>query len=620
MAKGGRSLRCTGAEVCVMQKADALLDIYGKRGARRLPLERVYRHMFDRELFLRAYGKIYRNFGAMTRGSTEETVDGMSLLKIHRIIALLKLEKYRWTPVRRTEIPKANGKMRPLGIPTWGDKLVQEVMRTLLEAYYEQVFSNRSHGFRPGRGCQSALNEVRTKWKGTVWFIEGDIKGCFDNVDHEILLEVIRRDIHDGRFVELIRGLLKAGYMEDWRYHDTLSGTPQGGIISPLLANIYLNELDSYVKDTLKPQYTRGAKRTRNPEYMRYRGLISRAETRGDLAEAKRLRRERRGVMSSMPCEPGYRRLRYVRYADDFLLGFVGPKEEALDIRQKIGEFLGEKLRLTLSMEKTKVTHAVDDKAVFLGYEISVTRERDLVTKGEGAEDGKRATNGVIALWMPRRVVERYRERHSCGGKLIHRADLMDESDYTIIQRYQGVLKGLYNYYCMAVNVSTRMSHVRWILQTSMLRTLARKYQGSVASIIRRYRVEIQGLRAFQAVIHRPGKNPLVATFGGFPIERIPGGMGVVDFLPTLAWERPFTGRSEVVQRLLAGRCEVCGVKHVPTQVHHIRKLADLDRPGRRPKAEWERKMSAMKRKTLVVCEDCHRRIHGGHYDGETLQ
>jgi group II intron reverse transcriptase/maturase len=598
-----------------MQRAEALLDIYQKRGAKRLPLERVYRHLFNPELFLRAYGKVYRNFGAMTKGATEETVDGMSVQKIHGIIDLLKQECYRWTPVRRTEIPKGKGGTRALGIPTWGDKLVQEVLRTLLEPYYEQRFSNRSHGFRPNRGGHSALLDVRQKWTGTVWFIEGDIKGCFDNIDHGVLLDIIRRDIHDGRLEQLIANLLNAGYMEDWRYYDTLSGTPQGGIISPLLANIYLSELDRFVGDTLIPAYTRGDGRKTNPDYRRCCKLIDRAQSRADFDEVKRLRRERRNLISVKPVDPDHRRLRYIRYADDFLLGFVGPKNEAEDIRRRLGEFLEQRLKLTLSPEKTLITHAVDDQAKFLGYEISVTRKGDLLT------GGVRTTNGRIMLRMPREVVRKYLDRYSKKGKIIHRKELTSETDYTIIQRYQGVLQGVYNYYCMAINVGTdkRMGYIRWVLETSLAKTLANKFRCRVTDILKKYRVEVLDRKALQVVIQRADKAPLVATFGGFPFERIPGGKGVVDFRFETAWHRPASKRSEVVQRLLAGRCELCGRKGVPVQVHHIRKLADIDRPGRRPREEWERKMSAMKRKTLVACEACHAAIHGGRYDGPAL-
>jgi len=343
-----------------MRNANTILRIHHDRGAKGLPLERVFKHLFNPEFYLAAYGKIYRNAGAMTKGTTDDTVDGMTLRKINDIIELLRFERYHWTPVRRTEIPKKNGKMRPLGIPTWTDKLLQEVLRTLLEAYYEPRFSNHSHGFRPNRGCHTALLEIQRTWKGTVWFIEGDIKGCFDNVDHSILLEIIQRDIHDGRFVQLIEGLLKAGYMEDWRYYDTPSGTPQGGIISPLLANIYLNELDRFMEDTLSSVYNTGTERRKTREYLCLSSQVRRAFQRGDAEEAKRLVQERRQIPSRDPFDAEYRRLRYVRYADDFLLGFAGPRKEAEEIRDRLAEYLERKLNLSLSKEKTLITHAFD--------------------------------------------------------------------------------------------------------------------------------------------------------------------------------------------------------------------------------------------------------------------
>jgi group II intron reverse transcriptase/maturase len=598
-------------EVREMRNPNIVIGVHQERGSKGLPLERVYRHLFNPELFLTAYGKIYRNAGATTKGATDETVDGMSLKKIHHVIELLRHERYEWTPVRRTEIPKPKGGTRPLGIPTWGDKLLHEALRSLLEPYYEQRFSDRSHGFRPKRSCHSALREIQRTWKGTIWFIEGDIAKCFDTIDHSTLLKIIERDIHDGRLVKLIDGLLRAGYLEDWRYHETLAGTPQGGIISPLLSNIYLNELDRFVEDELIPAYTAGQEKARYEEYRLLTTDIARERRRQNFDEVRRLKQQRRMLPSVDPCDPIYRRLRYVRYADDFLLGFVGPKSEAETIRERLRDFLARQLKLTLSQEKTLITHAGDDKAKFLGYEIKVVREGNLLS-----DKGARATNGRIALLMPRQVVLKQLKRFSKNGKVIHRAELLADRDYTIIRRYQSIFQGTYNFYCMASNVARRMALVRWILERSLTKTLAHKFKVSVPKIYRKYQVVVQGHKMLRVTVTRPGKDPLIATFGGFRCERIPGGMGYTDFDSWMAWNEPANKRSELVQRLLAGVCELCGGENIPLEVHHVRKLADLDKPGRQPKPMWARIMSSRRRKTLTVCESCHKDIHAGRYDG----
>lgn len=265
-----------------MQSAEALLEIIHERGKRGLPLERLYRCLFNPELYLRAYGKIYRNNGALTPGTTAETVDGMSLVKIQAIIKALRDERYRWTPARRVYIKKKGSvKKRPLGLPSWSDKLVQEVIRSLLEAYYEPQFSNRSHGFRPRRGCHTALQEIQRGWAGTVWFVEGDISQCFDRLDHAIMHGILAEKIHDNRFLRLIDGLLQAGYLEEWNHFATLSGSPQGGIVSPILANIYLDRLDQFIETDLLPAYNRGGKRTTFAPYMRTWRSMRSAEREG---------------------------------------------------------------------------------------------------------------------------------------------------------------------------------------------------------------------------------------------------------------------------------------------------------------------------------------------------
>src|SRR4249919_825933 len=270
-----------------MQNAETVVEVLRARGRRGLPCERLYRQLFSTELFLMAWGRIYANDGAMTPGINGETADGMSLAKIGRIIDALRHERYRFQPVKRVYIPKkSRSKMRPLGLPSWSDKLVGEVVRILLEAYYEPRFSGRSHGFRPGRGCHTALTEVARTWTGTTWFIEGDISDCFGSLDHEVMISVLAERIRDNRFLRLMRNMLRAGYLEDWRWNATLSGAPQGGVVSPILSNIYLHKLDEFAGNTLVPEFTRGETRTRNVEYERVRHAYRRARRSGNHEKA----------------------------------------------------------------------------------------------------------------------------------------------------------------------------------------------------------------------------------------------------------------------------------------------------------------------------------------------
>src|SRR4249920_2352600 len=272
-----------------MQEAEVVLSVLRERGRRGLPLTQLYRQMFNKDLYLLAYGNIYSNQGAMTPGANAETADGMSEGKIDQIAEAMRHEQYRFCPARRVYIPKKNGKLRPLGLPSWSDKLVGEVVRLLLEAIYEPRFSDRSHGFRKGRGCHTALREIRETWTGTTWFVEGDISDCYGSFDHEILLRILAEKIHDQRFLRLVRNMLRAGYLEDWEYHETLSGCPQGGVVSPVLSNIYLHKLDEYVERELIPQYTRGERRRINPEYNRVSARLNYARKTGNRARARDL-------------------------------------------------------------------------------------------------------------------------------------------------------------------------------------------------------------------------------------------------------------------------------------------------------------------------------------------
>ncbi len=587
-----------------MQGAETVLSVIRERGRRGLPLERLYRQLFNKELFLLAYGRIYSNKGAMTPGVTRETVDGMSLAKIDAIIEALRSESYRWSPARRVYIPKKNGKKRPLGMPPWSDKLVAEVVRMLLDAYYDVQFSDRSHGFRTGRGCHTALDEVVSVWKGTHWFVEGDLADYFGSLDHTIMVSTLAVKIHDGRFLQLINRMLQAGYLEDWRWNATLSGAPQGGIASPVLSNIYLNRFDQFVEQRLIPEYTRGDKRRSEPRYQRVESQIAKATRHGDRDTVRMLRRLRRSLPSQDPDDPGYRRLRYVRYCDDFLLGFAGPRREAEEIKSKIGEFLREELKLELSEPKTLITHATSQAARFLSYEIRTQHADTKITRN------RRAVNSVIGLFVPRDVIRERCARYMSKGKPAQRGPLLHDEDYTIVAKYGSEYRGFVQYYLLAQDVF-RLEKLRWVMETSMLKTLAGKHKSTVAKMARKYKASVDtadGPRTcFQVTVQRDrGRKPLVARFGGIPLTRKRTAI-MTDVKPIMATVK----RNELIRRLLAGRCELCEGS-AGLQVHHIRKLADLNKPGTPQRPSWVHLMAMRKRKTLVVCETCHQDIHAG--------
>ncbi len=431
-----------------MRTAETVLSIIRERGQRGLPLERLYRQLYNRNLYLRAYGKLYANNGAMTPGVTSETVDGMSLAKIDGIINALKKESYRWTPVRRTYIPKSNGKQRPLGVPSWSDKLLQEVLRSLLEAYYEPQFSDHSHGFRPGRGCYTALGEITQKWRGTKWYIEGDICSCFDRIDHTILLNILRESIHDNRFIRLISNLLRAGYLEEWRYNTTYSGVPQGGVLSPILSNLMLDRLDKFIEQTLIPAYTHGRRRKTHPPYVAITKAAWKARKAGNLGVARLLSQQAQTMPSRDPNDPNFRRLRYTRYADDFLLGFTGTKAEANDVKGKIATFLWDELKLELSEEKTLITNARGEVAQFLGYEVHTLHADD-----KHDYRGQRCINGGIGLRVPAHVINQHCAKYMRHGKSTHMAQRINDSVFSIIAQYQMEYRGVVQYYRMAYNL-----------------------------------------------------------------------------------------------------------------------------------------------------------------------
>ena len=460
--------------------------------------QRLYRNLYNPAFFLLAYERIQAKPGNMTAGSDGKTIDGMSMKRIEALIQKLKDFSYQPKPARRTYIPKANGKTRPLGIPSFDDKLVQEVVRMILESIYEPTFHVTSHGFRPKRSCHTALQYIKRNYTGVKWFVEGDIKGCFDNVDHHVLVQILRRRIADEHFIGLIWKFLKAGYLENWQYHKTYSGTPQGGIISPLLANIYLHELDKFVMK-LKSEFDTPGMGQITPEYRELHNEIKRLSHRltkvtGEeremvLAEYK----PKRQKLMTIPCTAQTdKKLKYVRYADDFLIAVKGNREDCQWIKSKLAEFIGDTLKMELSEDKTLITHS-SKCARFLGYDVRVRRSGKIKRGGPGHVK-MRTLNGGVELLVP--LNDKIRQFVFTKGVAIqkkdgsmfpvHRKYLVGLTDLEIVSVYNAELRGICNYYGMASNFC-KLHYLAYLMEYSCLKTLASKHKTSLSKTIDKF-------------------------------------------------------------------------------------------------------------------------------------
>lgn len=577
--------------------------------------ERLYRILFNEELFYVAYQKIASNGGSTTKGSDGRSIDEMSLARIETLIASLKDESYQPHPSRRVHIPKKNGKTRPLGIPAFEDKLVQEVVRMILEAIYEGHFETTSHGFRPKRSCHTALLHIQKTFSGAKWFIEGDIKGFFDNIDHDVLVGILRERISDDRFIRLIRKFLKAGYVEDWTFHNTYSGMPQGGIVSPILANIYLDKLDKYVKEYIR-HFDMGTKRRPGKEsndlanerkrtVRKLKKIKDGTEKAALVARLKAIEQERAAFPSGDEMDGSYRRLKYIRYADDFILGVNGSKEDALRIKEDIKSFLSESLALELSEEKTLITHT-GKSAKFLGYEITVTRNNHQRRDVQGRQRrtyGKRVRLNVSMATLRDKLLEYgAMEIKLRNGKEIWkpkcRSGLIFNDDLEILDRYNRETVGFCNYYLIANNCVV-LHNFRYIMEYSMYKTFAGKYRSTVRKINKKYRLN----KLFTVKYEQKGVIKSRTFYKTSFKRRTTAFNGSCDIEP---YSIADVSRTNLTDRLKAEKCELCGATG-KLIMHHVRNLKDL-----KGKESWKRLMSARKRKTIALCPSCHRLRHLG--------
>jgi group II intron reverse transcriptase/maturase len=577
----------------------------------------LYRLLFKPELYILAYERIKSKPGNMTPGTDQETIDGFGMDEIRKLIDEMRTEKYQPSPVRRVLIPKSNGKMRKLGIPSTRDKIVQEVVRLVLEAVYDSphgaYFKDSSHGFRSSHSCHSALKEIQGKWSGTTWFLEGDIKACFDDIGHAILVNIMRKKIKDERFLNLIWKFLNAGYQDlDESRKDSLAGTPQGGIVSPILANVYLHELDAYVEQ-LQQELEKGELRRPNPEYRslqkrrQYLAKIGKSDTK----EYRELGVQMRKLPSLDPKDPNFVRVRYVRYADDWVIGIIGPKCLAKEIKEKVRQFLKAKLDLTLSEEKTAITNARTSDAKFLGYRIRLGRsktaeQKQKLTKGNGGKTFKRRSTGMqIVLKAPMdELIKKLNQKGFCDakGRPLHKKawTLLDEDQ--IISLYSSINRGIQNYY-RPVDNWVELTRIQYILKFSLAKTLAAKKQVSITRIIKD--------KGIKVIVTRKGQQRTITFYQNtdWTIDRRA-------FTNSLTVDIVRMHERMRVRSKLGMPCCIC-LETVGVAMHHvrhIRKMTEKQATG------FTSLLAKLNRKQVPVCQECHKKIHKGEYDGISLR
>jgi len=598
----------------VEKRLDSVIDL-SRQGKR---INGLFRLLGCPSLWERAYEQVAPNKGALTPGiDPDNTLDGFSLERMERIMTAVLDGSYRFSPARRQYIPKPNGKKRPLGIPTADDKLVQAAVKILLEHVYEPVFADQSHGFRRGRSCHSALTEIRRTWHGVKWLIEVDIVGYYDNIDHDILLGLLRRRIDDDRLIRLIGRMLKAGYLEDWTFHRTFSGAPQGGVISPILANIYLHELDEFMAG-MKARFDKGQSRRRSAAYLEAskriqirRRMIERRRANGQeeeipalVEEIREWERRRLEEPALDPFDPNYRRLRYCRYADDFVIGVIGSKDDARSIMAEVRTYLAETLKLEVSEEKSGIRKA-DEGAMFLGYQLKTYgdgRTKRMIKGGRAVT--MRLPGDRMQLHVPVDRLARFAERQRLGNIYINRGEarceLINNSDVAILTGYNAMMRGLAEYYKLGTLWKDEVGRLHHLWWWSFMKTISRKHKCSVKVTAERLRngdrlglwYEGRHQRRFMPMFRLKDVRPTPAS-------------GHVD-RQTFAHIH-FAGRNDFVDRLRARACQACGTEDVPVEVHHVRKMSDMQGT-----TLWTRIKAARTRKRVVLCRDCHVAHHAG--------
>nr|AIB08376.1 hypothetical protein [Neoporphyra perforata] len=544
----------------------------------------LYRFLCDPNFLNIAYNNIRSKPGNMTPGITTETLDGISFDVLKDISNSLLKESFRFKPGRRIQIPKPSGGERPLSIASPRDKIVQEAMRIILNAVFEPTFLESSHGFRPKKSCHSALEKIKHEFKPVAWVIEGDITKCFDTIDHVLLMQVIEAKILDRQFTKLISKSLKAGYFETKVISHNIVGTPQGSIISPILCNIFMHQLDVFV-EKLKNEFDQGVRAKNLSAYENSRYKIKCAKRLGDMTELKRLHKlsQRSPVMDFN--DPSYKRLKYVRYADDWIIGIRGSLIETRQVLEKVKVFLNNVIRLDMNDSKTKITNLNKGKVVFLGT--NIFRSKHVKYSAKSSSSKQRQNLQLQFHVSTDRIRSKLADISMLSGNTPMPKFLwMSLNHDQIIYLYNSVMRGFLNFYSFVDNYSQFVSWLKWIIYSSAAKLLARKFDLSVTKVFKKFG---SNLSSGKFALYDP---KLIATEPKFKID-------VTPVIPNLY------SKFKSTATLYKLECAKCGSDY-RVEMHHIRAMKNLN-----PKiSEVDRLMVRANRKQLPLCRECHMKYH----------
>jgi len=544
----------------------------------------IYSLICDPRLLELAYNNIKSKPGNMTPGVIPETLDGISSEYLVELSKSLKNESFKFKPGRKVHIEKSTGGTRILTIAPPRDKIVQESIRMILSAIYEPVFLNTSHGFRPKRSCHTALKYVYLKFKPVCWVIEGDIAKCFDTIDHTKLMNLIENKILDRQFTKLIWKSLRAGYFEFKNIQHNIIGTPQGSIISPILSNIFMHQLDVFIA-SLSTEFNIGTRAKNTSKYEKIRYLIKKTKKNSDIENLTKLYKTSQKIPVMDFSYSGYKRLIYVRYADDWIIGIRGSIADTKEILLKVTNFCTE-IGLTISESKTKITNINTDKVVFLGVNIFRAKHIKYSRKSSSAKQRQNLQLRMTAS------LDRIRSKLTMSnfikyGKPYPRFLWYSLSHDQIIYLYNAVFRGFTNYYSFVHNYGQMVGMLNIILIRSCAKLLAAKFKlKSTAKVFAKFGNKLKGSKT-EFITPDYKTNNMRFKIDSSPIV-----------------ENLYASHKSLAS-LNKMSCSVCGSDY-RVEMHHIKYMKDLNRKV----SQVDRIMIKAQRKQIPLCRVCHMKKH----------